>query len=117
MSVDAESGAVVEDEAQRISGLAALREELQKSGEKLPRDDDQFLLAFLRCAKYKVPKAAARVRNFAAFWYSHRDLIDGLCAEKVRCVCIPPPPRPPPSAPPGHGQRPAARPAARQGPV
>lgn len=52
--------------------------------ERYPRDDDRFLLAFLRARKYDVPRAAELVGNFARFWYSHPDLINGLCAEKCR---------------------------------
>lgn len=52
--------------------------------EKYPREDDKFLLAFLRARKYDVPRACELVNNFAHFWYSKRDLIEGLCAAKCR---------------------------------
>ena len=51
--VDPVTGAVVEDAASRAAGLAALRAALAAAQAadasiRLPRDDDRFLLAFLR---------------------------------------------------------------------
>jgi hypothetical protein len=83
------TGRILETPELRERGLAALRGRMAEAVatralERFPRDDDRFLLAFLRTAKYDVAKAFARVRNFAVFWYGHRDLIDGLCAARCR---------------------------------
>jgi hypothetical protein len=48
--------------------------------------DDQFLVAFLRAKKYRIKDAFATVQNFANFWYRKADLIEGLCAAKIRGV-------------------------------
>ena len=50
-----------------------------------PRDDDAFLLAFLRARKYKVDKAYAVLRNFAAFWANDKYLfLHGKSVEEIR---------------------------------
>eukprot|EP00158_Paraphelidium_tribonemae_P010279 Partr_v1_DN43430_c0_g1_i1_m13606 putative Tocopherol (Alpha) transfer protein-like len=87
--VDKVTGAIVETPELRAEGLAQLRAAMKAAiaggtVERYPREDDRFLLAFLRARKYDVPRAAKLVANFARFWYSHADLIDGLCAEKCR---------------------------------
>jgi hypothetical protein len=95
--VDA-TGAILEDDARRAAGLAALRAAMDAAAAAAaaaapgsaaawrapPRSDDRFLLAFLRTAKYDVPKAMARLGKFTAFWYGNPDLINGLCADAVR---------------------------------
>jgi hypothetical protein len=55
------TGEVLEDEALRARGLALLRARMaavldEKLLEKFVRDDDQFLLAFLRARKYNIEK-------------------------------------------------------------
>jgi len=89
--VDPVTGAIVEDAASRAAGLAALRAALAaaKAADatvRLPREDDQFLLAFLRARKYRVSKACEVCLSFARFWFAHADLVDGLCAKEVRAV-------------------------------
>ena len=73
-AVDPVTGAIVEDAASRAAGLAALRAALAAAlaadaSIRLPRDDDRFLLAFLRARKYRVSKACEVVLSFAKFWY------------------------------------------------
>lgn len=85
--VDPVTGRVLEDEAKRAAGLAALKlkiEDAKAKGKKFPREDDQFLLAFLRSRKYNIEKAFLVVSNFAEFWYGNAPILEGLCAEKVR---------------------------------
>ena len=89
--VDPVTGAVVEDAASRAAGLAALRAALAAAQAadasiRLPRDDDRFLLAFLRARKYRVSKACEVCLSFAKFWYAHPDIVNGLCAKEVRAV-------------------------------
>ena len=90
-AVDPVTGAIVEDAASRAAGLAALRAALAAARAadpslRLPREDDRFLLAFLRARKYRVSKALEVVLSFGRFWYAHEDLVDGLCAKEVRDV-------------------------------
>ena len=89
-NMDADSGMVVETEEMRIEGLRNLRELMLKSEDtvRYPRNDDKFLLAFLRCKKYRLEDAHKVLVNFSNFWYSpsKEDMINGLCAEKVRGI-------------------------------
>ncbi len=91
--VDPETGRVLETDEIRRNGLIALRAKMEQhknddsNGKvRYPREDDQFLLAFLRARKYKVKDAFMLINNFASFWYNpkHADVINGLCAERVR---------------------------------
>jgi hypothetical protein len=56
----------------------------KEQGQRWVREDSQFLLPFLRTAKYNVPKALERVKSFCSWWYRHPDIINGLCAESIR---------------------------------
>jgi hypothetical protein len=93
--VDPVSGRVVEDADIRAAGLAELRRQLAAlrdgggaaaSEARLPREDDKFLLAFLRAKKYDVPKALKCLVSFGRFWYSHPEIVEGLCAARVKDV-------------------------------
>ena len=48
------------------------------------RDDDQFLLAFLRNRKHDPAAALTVITSFSKLWYSHPDIVEGLCADRVR---------------------------------
>lgn len=48
------------------------------------RDDDQFLLAFLRNRKHDPAAALTVITSFSKLWYSHPDIVEGLCAHRVR---------------------------------
>ena len=52
--------------------------------ERFVRDDDQFLLAFLRNRKHDPSAALTVVKSFSKLWYSHPDIVEGLCAQRVR---------------------------------
>lgn len=85
--VDPVSGRILETPELRARGIAQLRGKMaahleSKAVEQYPRDDERFLVAFLRARKYNVDRAFELVNNFATFWYTKRHLIDGLCAEK-----------------------------------
>jgi hypothetical protein len=89
--VDPVTGRVLETPEKKAEGLLALRAKMQASiasGEvaKYPRDDDQFLLPFLRARKYNIDKAHVVVTNFAKFWYDpkHKEIIEGLNAERIK---------------------------------
>ena len=89
--VDPVSGRVIEDADSRAAGLAELRRQLaalRAGGEAAasPREDDKFLLAFLRAKKYDVPKALKCLVSFGKFWYSHPEIVEGLCAARVKDV-------------------------------
>lgn len=87
--VDPDTGRVLETPEIRALGLAALRSAVateRASGElKIPREDDRFMLPFLRARKYNIEKSLLVLKNFSKFWYnpSHADVINGLCAAKV----------------------------------
>jgi hypothetical protein len=89
-SVDPETGRVLETDELRTASLAALRSSIRAAvskGEfKLVRDDDAFLLAFLRAKKHDVPKALLTIKNFSKFWYESPAVVEGLCAAKCRRV-------------------------------
>lgn len=86
--VDPVTGRVLETPELRAAGLAELRTRMAAAvaaGEFTPvRDDDQFLLAFLRCKKYDMVKALATVKNFCEFWHGSPAVVEGLCAAKCR---------------------------------
>jgi len=86
-----ENGAIYETPEIRTKGLedlrALMKEKLHNEPTfQYPRTDDQFLLPFLRVGKYNLKKAFTRLNNFAEFWYSKRNIIEGLNASKVRDV-------------------------------
>lgn len=90
-AVDPVTGAVLETAELRAYGLAELRRLLAveiAAGKlaRLPRDDDRFLLAFLRARKYKVGDVCSCVVSFAKFWFNpkYRHLIEGVTPESVR---------------------------------
>ena len=92
-ALDPFSGRVLEDEGIRSNGLIKLREAITEALSKdptlrIPRTDDRFLLAFLRARKYRIDKALDVLLNFSKFWYDpdNKDIIEGLCAERVRNV-------------------------------
>lgn len=92
-ALDPITGRVLEDDSIRANGLVKLRERIALELEKdpslrFPRTDDRFLLAFLRARKYRVDKAFDVLLNFSRFWYDpdNREIIEGLCAERVRDV-------------------------------
>lgn len=87
--VDPITGKILETPELRENGLKelhALMKECVSTGKvaRYPREDDRFLVAFLRARKYDVPRALELVNNFAAFWYSKASIIDGLCAARCR---------------------------------
>lgn len=89
--VNEETGRISETPEARVEGLRRLRiamEEAVKNGkiERFPRTDDQFLLAFLRARKYKISSSMEVLLNFSKFWYNNPELINGLCAARVRRV-------------------------------
>jgi retinaldehyde-binding protein 1 len=92
-ALDPETGKVLEDDIIRANGLMKLRERISQALAKdpsirIPRSDDRFLLAFLRARKYRVDKAFDVLLNFSKFWYDpeNKEMIEGLCAERVRDV-------------------------------
>ena len=78
------TGEVIETEALRTEGLAQLRAAIAAAPFKLVRDDNQFLLPFLRARKYEIPRCLKVLKTFCAFWYSSPGVVEGLCGEKVR---------------------------------
>lgn len=86
------SGCLLETPAMRAFGLEALRRMIKAGASAdppvppLPREDDAFLLAFLRARKYKVDKSYAVLKNFALFWSSpkYRSILHGRSAGDVR---------------------------------
>lgn len=73
IEVDEVSGEIRETPEARAEGLrllrAAMAEALEKGKVKeFVRNDDQFLLAFLRARKYKIAAALEVVINFSKFW-------------------------------------------------
>ena len=53
------------------------------------REDDQFLLAFLRARKYKVAASHEVLRKFTRFWFNpaYAHILDGLDPEALRGFC------------------------------
>jgi hypothetical protein len=89
--VDPVTGEVQETPELRTAGLQQLRAAIAADQAKAPgwrsvREDDSFLLAFLRARKFEIPRVLPVVRSFSQFWYANPTLINGLCAEKVRRV-------------------------------
>lgn len=88
--VDPTTGAILETPEIRAFGLSEIRKlmaEAKAKGEaRFPRDDDRFLLAFLRARKYKVDKSFAVLKGFSEFWFDpkYRHLIEGASAERCR---------------------------------
>jgi len=92
-AVNPVTGRVVETPAVKERGLRELRERMAASladpAAGIPRylrNDDQFLLPFLRARKYNVAKAHMVLNNFNKFWYDpkHATIINGLCAARAR---------------------------------
>lgn len=103
-----ERGVLLETPEMRAFGLAALRRMMSAqppapagagagagappppAPPPWPREDDAFLLAFLRARKYKVDKAFAVLCKFSAFWHSAetRAILDGQSAEKLRAFYV-----------------------------
>jgi hypothetical protein len=102
-----ENGVLLETPEMRAFGLAALRRMMAAppagagagagagapaaaSPPPWPREDDAFLLAFLRARKYKVDKSFAGLRKFSAFWAAAetRAILDGQSAEKLRAFYV-----------------------------
>jgi len=69
---DPVSGSITETPEIRETGLRLLRKHMDLcavSGEvRYPRRDDQFMLPFLRCKKYKVADALTCINKFSDFW-------------------------------------------------
>lgn len=89
--MDPATGAILETPEIRTFGLSEIRKmmaEAKVKGEatRFPREDDQFLLAFLRARKYKVDKAFGVLKGFAEFWFDpkYRHIIEGTSAERCR---------------------------------
>jgi hypothetical protein len=77
----------LETEEIKAIGLRELRKLIDNriaSGQKYPRTDDAFLLAFLRARKYNIEKADEICFNFAKFWFSHPEIVNGLSASSVK---------------------------------
>jgi CRAL/TRIO domain/CRAL/TRIO, N-terminal domain len=103
-----EHGTLLETPDMRAFGLAALRRMMAAAADgeaaagagagagaapagprgssPWPREDDAFLLAFLRARKYKVDKAFAVLRKFSRFWAAPetRAMLHGASAEGLR---------------------------------
>ena len=105
--VDPVSGRIMETPELRAEGLKQLREAIavaRTEGIKVPptapfflakaplplaplvREDDAFLLPFLRSRKYEVRRALMCLNSFCVFWRDNARLIDGLCVAKIRRV-------------------------------
>ena len=67
--VDPITGEILESPEIRAQGLLDLRLRMDeckiKDGIRYPREDEQFLLAFLRARKYKIADALHVINNFA----------------------------------------------------
>ena len=86
---DPVTGAVLETPELVAATLAELRTKMAAEitagrVQRFVRDDDQFLLAFLRNRKHDVDAALSVVISFSKFWYSHPEVIEGLCAARCR---------------------------------
>lgn len=90
--VHAVTGEVLESPELRAEGLRQLRVAIAAAQAKdakappLVRDDDAFLLAFLRARKYEIPRALKVLLTFCRFWGENKHIIDGLCVAKIRRV-------------------------------
>lgn len=82
--LDPVTGEILETEELRKEGLAQLRAAVSAKPFPLVREDDQFLLPFLRSRKYEIPRCYTVLKTFCAFWYGSPGIVEGLCAEKVR---------------------------------
>lgn len=82
------TGEVLESEALRVEGLRQLRAAFaaQKKAPKLVRDDDAFLLAFLRARKYEVPRALKVLNTFCSFWSSNAHIIGARAAWRADTI-------------------------------
>ena len=86
------TGEILEDEVLKAAGLAQLRAaivEAQKNKDTafpVVREDDLFLLAFLRARKYEIPRALLVLRTFSRFWHNNPTLINGLSSSVIRRV-------------------------------
>ena len=86
--LDAVTGAILETPELRAQGLAAFRAliaaEQAKKPFRLVREDDAFLLAFLRARKYEVARALPVLQGFGAFWYTNEVLLSGVTLADIR---------------------------------
>lgn len=82
--LDPVTGRILETPELRAHGLAEMRKLITASGKRFPRTDDQFLLAFLRCRKYDIQRSFDVAASFAAWWYKHASLIEGLTVDDAR---------------------------------
>lgn len=83
------SGCLLETAEMRIFGLTALRRMMAATPSPegaWPRDDDAFLLAFLRARKYKVDKSFTVLTKFTAFWHAPatRKALHGVSVDTLR---------------------------------
>ena len=90
-ALDERTGEIVEDEALRAEGLKQLRAAVAAHAAKHPkfqlvRDDNQFLLPFLRARKYEVDRALKVLISFCEFWFGSPSIVNGLCGAKVRAT-------------------------------
>ena len=91
IEINPTTGAIIESAIVRAKGLADLRIAItaeQKKDKKfiLVRDDDDFLVAFLRCKKYHIDKAIKSLKGFCKFWWASPTVVNGLCAAEIRRV-------------------------------
>ena len=83
------TGRLLETAEMRIFGLASIRRMMAAApcaAGAWVREDDAFLLAFLRARKYKVDKSFAVLSKFTAFWHAPatRAALHGKSAEMLR---------------------------------
>ena len=91
ISVDKVTGLITETLEARVEGLAQLRALMalkiaDGSVSRWCREDDQFLLAFLRARKYKMSACLDVLLSFNVFWFTNSSIIDGLDSSAVRKI-------------------------------
>lgn len=82
------TGKILETPELREQGLAAFRALIAAAQAKKPfrmvREDDAFLLAFLRARKYECARALPVLQAFSAFWYTNEVLLGGATLATIR---------------------------------
>ncbi|XP_065176514.1 retinaldehyde-binding protein 1-like [Sycon ciliatum] len=86
-----------ETEERKKSALVEIREKIAEYSKehpsfRFPREDDSFLVRFLRARKYDVERAFSLLINFTTYRIDHPELFEGVTLDSVRPTleyCLP----------------------------